>query len=530
MSDNGPQELWRSDGPGILTSAWRYKTVIVAATIVMVIVGFLVSQLLPSQFDATSTVVVADSDAFNQESADPESRVRQEERRLTSQRSYRLAAEELGGLSAGDLKDILRIRADPVAGVIEVTARAQTAERAAAIANAVVSAYERANRDAAEQRLERARDVFAQQEENLRARIQELDEQAQSDEPPPLIEQQREVLQSQISELNARSVDLAADVALYGSGFEQIEPADTPQEPSSPKPLRDAALAGIVGFFAASALAYWRAGYVESNRLDPARMLGAPLLAEIPAFEPPLDERANELLDIEAAEAYQFLLASFEYAVARNDARSVLVTSARPGEGKTLTALQLARTLAIQGRSVCLVDADIRVRGLSTLLRAEDKGGLVALAEGADLDSVTRRYRVSEQVRFTFMPAGDPGSQPTGLLGTNRYREAISKIISDNELTIIDSGPLLRVADAWAISALVSGIVLVLDADVSREDLIKLANRIRLIPTVVLGIVVNRVPDASIAPYPYGLAPPEPWWRRWTLLDRQRGTWRAPAQ
>jgi Mrp family chromosome partitioning ATPase len=417
-----------------------------------------------------------------------------------------------------------------VAGVIEVTARAETGERAAAIANAVVSAYERANRDAAEEHLERARAAFEQQEETLRQRIQELDDQVEGDKPPPMIAQQREVLQSQISDLNARSIDLAANVALYGSGLEQIERAATPDQPSGPKPVRDAALAGIVGFLAASALAYWHAGYVESHKLDAARILGAPLLAEIPEFEPPADERMNELLDIEAAEAYQFLLASFEYAVARSDARSVLVTSARPGDGKTLTSLQLARALAIQGRSVCLVDADIRERGLSALLRAQDQPGLVSLAEGADLDDVTRRYRVSEQVRLTFVPAGDPGSQPTGLLGTNRYREAISKIISDNELTIIDSGPLLTIADAWAISALVSGIVLVLDVDASREDLVKLGNRIRLIPTVVLGIVVNRVPDASTPPYPYGLAPAPAWWQRWTLLDRQRSTRRAPVQ
>jgi Mrp family chromosome partitioning ATPase len=527
VSDNAAQAVWRSDGPGILASAWRYKAAIIAATVAMVLVGYLLSRLLPPRFEATSTVVIADSDAFNQGSGDPERRVRQEERRLTSDRVFRLASEELG-LPPEAVKDIVGVRTDPVAGVIEVTGSAQSGQRAAAITNAVVSAYQQANRDTAQAHLERTRAVLDEQMEDLSQRIQELDAQGQGDQAPPLIAQEREVLQSQISELSARSVDLAANVALYGSGLEQIERAAAPREPASPRPLRDAALAGIVGFFVASALAYWRAGYVESQKLDAARMLGAPLLAEIPEFEPPTDERMNELVDIEAAEAYQFLVASFEYAVARSDARSVLVTSARPGDGKTLTSLQLARALTIQGRNVCLVDADVRTRGLSKLLRAQERGGLAALADGADLDSVTRRYRVSEHVRFTFVPTGYPGPQPTGLLGTNRYREAISKIISDNELTIIDSGPLLTVADAWAISALVSGIILVLDADLSREDLVKLGNRVRLIPTVVLGIVVNRVPEANIPPYPYGPARRPVWRRLRMLLDRQR-TRRAPA-
>jgi len=128
------------------------------------------------------------------------------------------------------------------------------------------------------------------------------------------------------------------------------------------------------------------------------------------------------------------------------------------------------------------------------------------------------------------VPAGEPGSKPTGLLGTNRYREAISKIISDNELTIIDSGPLLTVADAWAISALVSGIILVVDAEISREDLVKLRNRMRLIPTPVLGIVINRVRGAGASPYPYGPAPAQARRRSWILPGRQRSDQQALSQ
>lgn len=530
VSDNASQELRWSDGPGIIESAWRYKAVIVAATIVIVIVGFFVSRLLPPRFEAISTVVVSDSDAFNQDPPDPERRVRQEESRLTSQRVYRRAAEQLGGLSVEDLKDVVDIAADPVAGEIEVTAGAPTRERAVAIANAVVDAYEQANRNTADERLQSAQAALEQQAEDLRNQIRDVQGQVLGSEPSPMVAQQRESLQSQLSELDARSTELAADVALYGSGIKQIERAVAPDEPSSPKPVRDAALAGIIGFCAASALAYWRAGYVDSMKLDPARMLNAPLLAEIPEFRPASGERMSALLDIEAAEAYQFLLASFEYAVARSNARSVLITSASPGDGKSLTSLQLAQALAIQGRSVCLVDSDIRVRGLSTLLRAEDTGGLVALAEGAELDTVVRQYRISEQIRLSFVPAGEPGSKPTGLLGTNRYREAISKIISDNELTIIDSGPLLTVADAWAISALVSGIILVVDAEISREDLVKLRNRMRLIPTPVLGIVINRVRGAGVSPYPYGPAPAQARRRSWILPGRQRSDQQALSQ
>jgi len=111
-------------------------------------------------------------------------------------------------------------------------------------------------------------------------------------------------------------------------------------------------------------------------------------------------------------------------------------------------------------------------------------------------------------VRLSFVPAGRALHQPTGLLATSRYREAVSKITQHNELTIVDGGPLLTVADALAIATQVEGILLVIDARTSEADLRQMRQRLRLVSTPLLGFVVNRVQGRTAVPSSYAAQDP----------------------
>jgi Mrp family chromosome partitioning ATPase len=301
-------------------------------------------------------------------------------------------------------------------------------------------------------------------------------------------------------ENSARTLSIEAS----STGIDFVEEARTPEEPLQPKPARNAALGGAVGLVLAAALADLLSRRRRRRRLDPSTVLGAPLLARIPNLSRSGGRTADPLFDIDAAEAYQFLLASFEYAMARTHATSILVTSPSSGDGKSMTALQLARAVAMQGRNVTLVDADIRAGGLTSLLNAEEHPGLVSLANGAALDEVVRLYRISHGVRLRVIHMGQPPQSPTGLLTTDAYREAISTIMASTDLTIIDGGPLLTVADASALAMQVSGILLVLDAETGEDDLLAVQQHLRLIPTPLLGYVVNRSPEVRAAPYASG--------------------------
>jgi capsular exopolysaccharide synthesis family protein len=498
-----------SYGPGLLRSMWRYRYGIAATTVVMVLAGYFVSTLLTPVYETTATIVLADEAAFGADTvADPERQVQQEANRLASRAVFNTAARKLGGGIEGDsLRQDITVQADPAIGVLEVHASSDDPEAAARVANTVVEAYQQVSRQATTAQVESAVEVLRQQETEIRDQITELEAQQSAGQDDGITQQRIDSLENRLVSLETTIGDMEADAALFGSGVEEVEAALPPSSPTTPKPLRNAAIAGVVGAAIVSALAYWRAGVVDSSKLDPSLVLGAPLLAEIPEFKRSAGvSRSDPLLDMEAAEAYQFLLASFEFALTQSGARSVLVTSAFAGDGKSLTSLHLARALAVQGRKVMLVDSDIRARGLTSLLRAEEHPGLVALARGADLNDVVRQYRISQSVRLPVIPAGQTPHQLTGLLATDSYREAIAKITTNSELTIIDGGPLLTVADASAVAAQVAGILLVIDARMSSDDLYKVHERLRLISTPVLGYVLNRVADGGKFVYPYGMS------------------------
>lgn len=507
---------WASSAPTILGAVARSWYAVAALTLAAVVVGFVASSVSTSVYTATATVYVAErEDAF-----DPERQVQEVASRIDARSVFERASRRLdGALDSRAIEEQTTIDADDAVGIITVSANSTEPAMAAQIANAVTRAYRQQARAAVTARLNDVDDLVTAQQSDLTQQINRL--QRRLDQQPNDAEAQRELeaLQSQLLVIQDRVAEVVADAAIYGTGIDRVEPAIAPEEPSRPRPLRTAAVAGMLGLGLAVAGAYWRAVVVARATVDPSTLLGAPLLAQIPELRR-AGQSGEPLFDHEAVEAYQFLVSSFDNVIDQTAARSVLITSPSPGDGKSLTALHLARALAIQGRNVVLVDADIRARGLSSLLDAGGHQGLVELAEGAALHEVTREYQISHAVDLTVVPAGRTPPQPTGLLATSRYRNAIASIVARTDLTIIDGGPLLTVADSFAIANQVAAMLLVIDARTPDDDLRQVQQRLRLVPTPLVGFVVNRAHERK-PPEAYGQAP-EP--RGFAALwDRMRG-------
>ena len=491
--------------PTVLGSVARHRYVVLLAFVAAVAIGYVGSSLLPPEYTGVANVYLTEQD----DAFDPDRPVREAASRIASRSVLRRAARTLDGVDRRTLEDAIDVEADTGVGLIVVSAESRDAEQAAAMANAVAEAYRQQATEAVQARLDEVDDLVSSQQSALAQQINRA--QRRVEEDPTDVQAQRELdaLQGQLLAIQNRIGEVVADTAVFGTGIDEIESAVVPDEPTRPRPVRNAAIVGLAGLAFAVAAAYWQAVRSARARTDPAVVLGAPLLAQIPEFTQSVDGRESDpLFDYDAVEAYQFLLSSFEFAVNQSGARSILVTSPSPGDGKSLTALHLARALATQGRQVTLVDADIRARGLTAMLHAENLPGLVALAEGELVETVTRRYRISPTVRLSFVPAGRALHQPTGLLATSRYREAVSKITQHNELTIVDGGPLLTVADALAIATQVEGILLVIDARTSEADLRQMRQRLRLVSTPLLGFVVNRVQGRTAVPSSYAAQDP----------------------
>lgn len=489
---------------GVLQSIWQYRVLVAVITVLSVLVAYAASLLQDDVYRAETRVFLTDplasaSADSGRSRIDPEVYTVQQVTRVTAMPVLQRASRQLNGRwSARELEEMVTVEPEAEALVLAVGANAPTPEGSTEIVRAVTDAYGAFNEQTATRRAEAALAELNQSQQQLQDEVAEAQAALSQAPSDPLAQARVETLTEQLLAAENSARALAIEAAESGSGVDFVEQVEAAQEPIQPKPVRNAALGGAVGFVLASALADVLAR--RRRQLDPSTVLGAPLLANIPDFR---SAHTTDIFDGEAAEAYQFLLASFEYAIEQMAAHSILITSASPGEGKSVTALHLARALAMQGRDVMLVDADIRAHGLTSLLNAGGLPGLVSVAEGEDLASAERHYRISDTVRLRVLPAGRTPQNPTGMLATGRFRSTIDRVIAANELTIIDGGPLLTVADASTLATYVSGILLVIDADTPDHDLLEVQRRLRLIPTPLIGYVVNRSPQVSVAPYPY---------------------------
>ena len=189
----------------------------------------------------------------------------------------------------------------------------------------------------------------------------------------------------------------------------------------------------------------------------------------------------------------------------------VVVTSAQAGEGKTSTSVMLARSLALAGPRVVLVDLDLRRPDAHRLLGADNVPGVS--------DVLRDRREIEECLQFLpppkgssaasglyFLPAGNPAPNPTELLGTPRTGRLLDALAQEADIVLLDSPPVLPVADTLVIGRLAAGAVLVVE---SRRTPVQMVNRAKasLIrnQTRILGVVLNQLrPGDDDAGYEFG--------------------------
>jgi capsular exopolysaccharide synthesis family protein len=149
------------------------------------------------------------------------------------------------------------------------------------------------------------------------------------------------------------------------------------------------------------------------------------------------------------AEAFRFLRGNLPEPAKEGDGSVILVTSAQAGDGKTLVAANLAKSLADAGRKVLLIDADLRIAGAAKPLRAPaDGGGL------SDWLQVAREPALQqlEGMNFMYLPAGTVPQRPAELLETRKFGEIIKVLRQHFDAIVLDSPPLPAVSDGMILA------------------------------------------------------------------------------
>ena len=189
-------------------------------------------------------------------------------------------------------------------------------------------------------------------------------------------------------------------------------------------------------------------------------------------------------------QAYRELAASLQSVLNRTGTRALAVTSPEPGDGKTLTSVNLAVAMGESGEHVVLVDADGRQRGLSQLCDLDGQPGLTDL--GVDATPIDYCLWLPTFTSIQVIPAGAPVTDTTGFLEGPAFSKAMFEVRQHAGLTLVDAPPLLSAPDALAIAEQVEGVVLVVRPETSATTLIEARQRLDGAGARLLGYVVNR--------------------------------------
>ena len=522
-------------GPGLTASMWRYRWAILALTLVAGGAAYYLSQQQPAVYTATAQVLINDprdpgllgsTDAAR--FADPERFFPQQAQKMKSPAVLETAAATLGeDVSPEQIAESIEASAEVEINTVRVTAERGSAEQAAAFANAVAGAYQEVSAADTQREAEQAVAAIEEQLISLRDQAETAEAAAAADPEDSIAASRARILTERIIAIESRVGDIAAQAAVAGSGVDGIREAVPPEQPSAPKPERDAAMAGALMFMLASAGAYWLAG--RDNRIqsaaEPATVLGVPLLGEVPKYRVSDSASIAGRISIPpaAAEAFQFVLSSIDFALTDVASAAVLLTSASAGDGKTVSALQIALAARRDGRHVTLVDGDLRAQGLTTLLAGQGSAGLSNLISGkASRVQATKRYRIEDDVILPVVTAGEYMGDPATLVRSEGFSDALSQLREESPLLILDSPPLLAVVDASVAGNHVDGIVLVISPDTSQSDLRKLKQRLSFVDAPVLGYIYNRS-EGGVAAYDYGYGRPAD-------KSRWRGKRREPGR
>jgi len=210
-------------------------------------------------------------------------------------------------------------------------------------------------------------------------------------------------------------------------------------------------------------------------------------------------------------EALRGLRTALRYIDVDNPPRVIMVSSCSPGDGKTTTSACLAAVLADQGPDVVLFEGDLRRPTLRRFLGESPVHPGVAEVLGDDkkfTDLVTPIEREDAPVgagKLDLLAAGVPVPNPSELLGSHRMRALVDGLKSHYDLVIIDASPVLPVADAVVLSAIVDGVLFIVEPGrTTREELRRALALLGQVDVRLLGAVVNKTSAKKLRGYGHG--------------------------
>jgi succinoglycan biosynthesis transport protein ExoP len=289
--------------------------------------------------------------------------------------------------------------------------------------------------------------------------------------------------------------------------LDPVGDAYLPAAPFTPNYTRNLALGALAGILLGYVGAFVRMNLDRKLRSveEVEELIETPVLAILPDVKE-LDRKQTVGVDRShrgpAAEAFRQLRTNFRFIDVDNPIRSVVITSANEGEGKSTVATNLARVLATAGQDTVLIDADLRRPVVAGIYGVDTQVGLAQVLVG-DLTG-EEALQDSGIDHLKVMSAGRVPHNPSELLGSQRMQHLLQELSRDY-MVILDAPPLLPVTDAALLAAIADGAMVVFAVGQTYKEQARLAKR-RLEQTGgrMLGVILNRAPMRGMGAVVYG--------------------------
>lgn len=283
-----------------------------------------------------------------------------------------------------------------------------------------------------------------------------------------------------------------------------VDPAELPHKPSSPKLALNMAIALLAGLLLGAGIVFVLE-QIDEGVSDPAEVPAAlemPLLGTVPKTED--DNVANVLNDPKEpiTEAYFSLQTNLSFTTENGFPRVLAVISSKPAEGKSLTSYALALSLARSSRNVLLIDADMRSPSVHQLLDLRNVGGVSNYLTGQN--GWQELIRATNTKSLSVMTAGPQPPNAAELLSTNRLDTMLAELSLHFDSIVLDSPPVMGIADAPLIGSKVDCVLFVIEAHATKKSVARVAvSRLRAAKARVVGAVLTKF-DLKRAHYGYG--------------------------
>lgn len=310
-----------------------------------------------------------------------------------------------------------------------------------------------------------------------------------------------------------RFKDLSDQANLQTTDARVISRAQPPSGPSSPNKM----LALVLALLTSTALgvilaAVWERldSGVHTGR-DVERWTGLPVLTTVPELKGKAAASASKPMQIVTSpmsrysESYRNLLVGLNLSNVDNPPKIIAVTSSNPSEGKTVTSISLAATAAAAGKRVLIMDCDLRRPRLHHELGVDRGPGLVDyLAGQAELEAV---MRTDERYKFQYITAGGETQNVLNLIESQKLRALLTQMKPHFGLIVVDTPPLLAVADAKVIAERCDSVVFAVRwGKTGRNTLIDGLKHLEGNAAPVAGVVMTRADMDRLSSYQYGTA------------------------